>query len=61
MECGWEVIHSKQSVPCWAVEDRNAGVAPFPFEKDALKSVGTAEIHKIRKVRRSQRLALPTG
>lgn len=42
-------------------QKRGCGAEHFLFEKDALKSVGTAEIHKVRKVGRSQRLALPTG
>lgn len=42
-------------------QKHRCGVEHFLFEKDALKSVGAAEIHKVRKVRRSQRLAVPTG
>lgn len=42
-------------------QERRCGAEHFSFEKNALKSVGAAEIHKVRKVRRSQRLAVPTG
>lgn len=42
-------------------QKHGCGAKHFPFEKDALKSAGTAEIHKVRQVRRSQSLALPTG